>query len=99
MTRTTKGCLFIAAPFIIMMVVLTVYAVSSFIISAMLAGQPVDTMTGLATPTTFVTAIKIIRIALGLTGVVCLVLSPISVIYGIFLLSKKDEVGPSVPKQ
>lgn len=88
MTKTVKGGLLIAWPIVGLPIVLSLYAISSYIMNASIDTQAVD---GLAAATPMTSAAAVVRIILGLLGLLCIVGGPISVVVGIVVLAKKDD--------
>jgi hypothetical protein len=61
----------------------------------MIAGQAETSTTGLAPASGLLTVMKILRVVLGLGGLLSIVGGPVSIIFGIYFLAKSDQ--PVVP--
>lgn len=82
MTKTTKGVLWLAGPFIVLFLVLVLWAISSSVFGLMGGG---------------VGAARTVNMVLGFLGILSIFAIPVGLIIGIVVLVKKDQSTPTVP--
>ena len=82
-----KGLFFLIAPFAGLVLILTCWAITSFVLSRLLAGSSPSSDT--------TTIANIVNIALGFLGILCVIGIPVGLIVGILYLKKREPVDPS----
>jgi len=85
MTKKTKAVLLIVWPPVVFIAILLLFALSSFIIAASMLYE------GTAHAGVFPAVVRMLRLVLGLLGLVTIIGGPISIIYGIYLLAKTEK--------
>lgn len=85
MTKTGKGAMLIFMPWIMIMVVLSVWAIASFVIGMRLSSG-VDVSEGM------LIGMRILNIVLGFLGILSLLGIPVGLVWGIVVITRREEV-------
>jgi Na+/H+-dicarboxylate symporter len=88
MTNTSKGCLWMVGPFVSLFIILSLWAVVSFVIGTMVnTGSDAGGLQSIA---------QAINMVLGFAGILSVLAVPIGFVVGIVFMVKQDQ-SPTVP--
>ncbi len=92
------GIILIVAPIVLLMVILTAYAVTSYYVHNLANSLPDGQLpTGdLGENDLRTTVGSVVNVVLGFLGILCIVMIPVGVGLGIYFLTKKEAVAPAV---
>ena len=92
--RNTVAWIMIVGPWVLLVVVLAVFAITGFIVSKSMPSVVGEALT--AAPSMRDTIGRVINVILGLLGVVAVLGIPVGTAVGVYLLStKRDQIPPS----